>query len=398
MGRVARSSSILAFLLGAVLTLATACGGGDEDARPATPPAPARSLDASFYVPPSPLPAGRPGDVLRARSLQAPAGARAWGVLYRSRGVDGRDVAVSGLVVAPARAAPPGGFPVVAWAHGTVGVADRCAPSRSARDRSLPLPSLWDSGYVVVATDYQGLGTPGDHLYLVGTSEARGVLDGIRAAGHLEGAHASDSVVLTGLSQGGHAALFAGEQASAYAPELHVRGVVAVAPASELERMVELADAGPLRGIAAVVADAYASAYPDIDRAATLTPEARRWIVAAKQACVGTPDVAAPKAATIQPGAASSAVWQSRLAENTPGRRATAAPILLVHGTADDQVPVELSQLLLARLCAHGERVDLRLYPGAHHGDVVIPSLLGILQWIDSRFRGDQAPSSCGAG
>ena len=112
MGRVARPSSILALLPLVLAALAAACGGGDEAAPPAAP-LPARSLDPAFYAPPSPLPPGEPGEVLRVRALQAPAGARAWGVLYRSRGVDGRDTVVSGLVVAPARAAPPRGFPVV---------------------------------------------------------------------------------------------------------------------------------------------------------------------------------------------------------------------------------------------------------------------------------------------
>ena len=91
---------------------------------------------------------------------------------------------MSGVVVAPTDAAPAGGRPVISWAHGTHGIADQCAPSRTA-DMVSRLPSigkLVSQGYVVVATDYEGLGTPGTHPYLVGESEAHGVLDIVKAA------------------------------------------------------------------------------------------------------------------------------------------------------------------------------------------------------------------------
>src|SRR5215471_18670274 len=65
------------------------------------------------------LRAGRPGDVISTTPIIAPAGSRAWRVLYHSRAVDGRDVAVSGVIVAPTGKGQPGGRPVLAWAHGT---------------------------------------------------------------------------------------------------------------------------------------------------------------------------------------------------------------------------------------------------------------------------------------
>ena len=48
------------------------------------------------------------------------------------------------------------------------------------------MKQLVDAGYVVAATDYEGLGTPGVHPYLVGESEGRSVLDAARAARALE--------------------------------------------------------------------------------------------------------------------------------------------------------------------------------------------------------------------
>ena len=84
----------------------------------------------AFYVPPQPLAKAKPGTIIRSTPIDAPPGARAWKILYHSRAVDGRDIAVSGVVVAPTGAAPKRGRVVVTWAHGTTGLADLCAPSK----------------------------------------------------------------------------------------------------------------------------------------------------------------------------------------------------------------------------------------------------------------------------
>ncbi len=141
--------------------------------------------------------------------------------------VDGRDIAVSGVVVVPTSATPKAGRPVVTWAHGTTGMGDQCAPLKQA-DAASAIPyvkQLVDAGYVVAATDYEGLGTPGVHPYLVGESEGRSVLDVARAARGLNGSGASDRVLVAGHSQGGQSALFAGELAASYSPELDMLGV-----------------------------------------------------------------------------------------------------------------------------------------------------------------------------
>src|SRR5947209_7209154 len=127
----------------------------------------------AFYDPPRRLVAAAPGTVIRSEPFAAITGARAWKVLYHSRAVDGRDIVVSGVIVAPTGRAPAGGRPVVAWAHGTHGIADKCAPSRIRQwVKYMPgIRQLVDHGYVVAATDYEGLGTPGVHPYLMGDSE-----------------------------------------------------------------------------------------------------------------------------------------------------------------------------------------------------------------------------------
>ena len=170
----------------------------------------------------------------------APLGATAYRVLYRSTGLDNKPILVSGVVIVPPGDPPPGGRPIVAWAHPTSGIVPRCAPSLAIFlfEQIQGLRSFVRDGYVVAATDYPGLGTEGPHPYLVGTSEARAVIDSVRVAGSLPGAGGGKKFVVWGHSQGGHAALFTGIIAKTYAPELDLLGVAAAAPATDLATLM----------------------------------------------------------------------------------------------------------------------------------------------------------------
>src|SRR5262249_38527262 len=159
---------------------------------------------------------------------------------------------------------PARGRPVYAWAHDNVGLGDRCAPSKRIADNLPPYgAALLKRGAVLVATDYEGLGPAGDHPYLVGDSEAHAVLDGIRAAASLSAVGRIGNVPIAGRGEGGAAALFAAEHAKQYAPELHVRGVVAMAPTADLP-----AAFSSLRTAGSTLIEAVAglsTAYPDFD-------------------------------------------------------------------------------------------------------------------------------------
>ncbi len=164
----------------------------------------------------------------------APSGASAFVIRYRSTGVRGSRVETTGIVIVPSGPAPAGGRDVVAWEHGTSGIADACAPTVNEWlfDSIAGLSGILARGYVVVATDYEGLGSPGSHPYLIGTSAARSVVDAVRAARELKAAQTSARYVVWGESQGGHAALWTGQLAGRYAPELQLMGVAAAAPPS----------------------------------------------------------------------------------------------------------------------------------------------------------------------
>lgn len=142
-------------------------------------------------------------------------------------GVDGKTRREdTGAVFLPKGPAPRGGWPVVVWAHGTVGVATQCAPSlnpRSSRDQQY-LNTWLSLGFAVVAPDYAGLGSRGLHHYLNARAEAWSVLDSITAA--LKSFPLSNKIIIVGQSQGAHAAFAASGYQPSYAPALHVLGTV----------------------------------------------------------------------------------------------------------------------------------------------------------------------------
>src|ERR1700734_2279802 len=168
----------------------------------------AASAQTAFYRAPASEAEGAPGTLIRQEAIDgAPLGAKTYRVLYRSTGLDDKPILVSGVVIVPPGDPPPGGRPIVAWAHPTSGIVPRCAPSLAIFlfEQIQGLRSFVRDGYVVAATDYPGLGTEGPHPYLVGISEARAVIDSVRVAGSLPGAGRGKKFVVWGHSQGGHA-------------------------------------------------------------------------------------------------------------------------------------------------------------------------------------------------
>ncbi len=156
---------------------------------------------------------------------------------YKMLGQSGQEVQATSLVFTPNTPPPVGGWPIVVWAHGTTGVADTCAPSKAALADSTKdlISKLLAAGYVVVAPDYEGLGTPGIHPFLNIKSEAFSITDAVVAARNYLSQRnllTSKKWLTVGHSQGGHAALGAAQYASR--AQLDYKGTVAVAPASNL--------------------------------------------------------------------------------------------------------------------------------------------------------------------
>ena len=185
---------------------------------------PRGTLDA-FYDVPDPLPAGEPGDVIRTMAVEGPEGEPGLRIMYLSSDAED-DVRVgTGVVYAPDGEAPSEGWPIVAWAHGTSGLAAECAPSRADAPSS---PGFGVEG-IRFAADYLGLGPNGElHPYLSKAAEANAIVDGVAAVRSLD-LGAGDRWVVVGVSQGGHAALATGEVAAERLPDAELLGVVALA-------------------------------------------------------------------------------------------------------------------------------------------------------------------------
>ena len=372
----------------------------------------------AFYVPPRPLPAAPAGTLIRAERVigvpGVPAGATAWRILFHSRSIYGADLAESGYVIAPGSPVPAGGYPVIAWAHGTTGFSATCAPSLFADGGGgtgpylLPgLDQFLHAGFAVAAADYQGLGVSDDvHPYLLGSSEGQAVLDATRAARDLPNLHTANTVVIYGHSQGGHAALFAGEMAPTYAPDLHVVGVVAAAPATGLSTLISIVGT-PLGQdflpFSIPAAYSWTRAYRDLPVTDVFTPAGERF--ASSTVITGClPALAAAitaekvtPASMFQSSASTNPVLVAHAKLNDPGQVRTSVPVLVVQGTADTTVPPPLTDsFVTTKACPIGDTIDYLRVTGATHSTVVFVAVPAILQWMKGRLVGQPAPATCG--
>ncbi len=377
----------------ALLVLLLAGCAPAEPSSGAAPPIP----DLALYA--TPPGSGDAGQLLAQQEIGAPTGMRAWVIAYRSTGLDGEPITVTGTVVAPSSAGSD--RPLVTLGHWSVGLADACAPSRGGLRPGSTLVAVGlafvQRGAAVVATDYPGLGTPGPHPFLVGASEGRAMLDGARAARQLADAGAGARIATVGHSQGGQAALWAGELAASYAPELALVGVAAISPVGDLAETARVGfEAAGTRSGWVNAAELVASWRETFGLAddAILTPEGRRVTDALANACPARVEVTGP---TIAADPLDDPAWAARLAEQSAGMTPVGAPVLMVHGLADDLVPVSSSRLVRDRLCAAGDPVTLDELEGFDH----VLTILGrgrvdaAVDWVESRFAGTSVTDDC---
>lgn len=343
-----------------------------------------------FYTPTRPIPA-KNGTLIWSRPaggvvpLESAASTRL--ILHSSKSVTGKKVAVSGSVSIPKGKAPAAGWPVISYGHGTTGIADVCAPSRNtvggpATDyisyTDTIMNSWLDAGYAVVRSDYEGLGTPGVHPFLVGKASGRGILDIVRAA-HQMNPKISKRFVITGHSQGGHAALFAADQASTWTPDLKLKGTVAYAPASQLAEQLPLLDGftdpSSLTALASMIVRGISSVYPEVDANALLSDTVLPFYPDTLTECLAQlsePDSLAGIAPNqlVRPGADTDVLLE-RLAEQNPVVKSS-APIVLAQGLADTTTfPFLTSNLNIDLGKVPGNDVDYLTYPGVDHGTIL---------------------------
>ncbi len=341
----------------------------------------------------------KPGDLLKKESVQAPEGAVAWRVMYVSRTWDDRLVPVTGLIISPSTPSSKP-RPILNWLHGTTGGARNCAPSLAdnpavtlvQRSETVPIdygvPYLTDfleKGYIVVATDYYGQGGPGIHQYFAGNTSARNGLDIARASHQIEELNAGFELLTFGWSQGGHAALFTGEEQPDYAPEFNQLGVAALAP-------------GNLVGLhfvniphIYVLARSMNSAYN-----APLTGFTEEGLAlineAGKVSITGVFKESLKYKGPFFTGDFDPAMRMA-FEMNEPGKRISVAPILLVHGTSDNVVDPELTKTFLPIALEIGDTIKVSWYQDHDHRSTIAEGKSEVLKWFDDRLDGKPAPN-----
>lgn len=248
------------------------------------------------------------------------------------------------------------------------------------------------AGYAVLRSDYQGLGTPGPHPYLIGKSEGRGVLDIVRAARQLDRS-LGDRFLIAGHSQGGQAALFAARDAAKWIGELELRGTATYAPASHLLEqqgaIAGLTAPSSLSALAVTILFGATTANPRVTAERVLKPKPLALYPQLEQRCL--PQLAtgnryggiAP-ADLEQPGQPDSA-FSRVLAKMNPAIETT-PPILLLQGAADTTVFPFLTDELDGELRAAGDDVSYKVYPGVNHAEILGAAEVDALAWMQGRL------------
>lgn len=334
-------------------------------------------------------------------------------ILYRSTGQLGNPITASGMVFVPKGDAPEGGWPIVVWGHGTSGVGDKCSPSKN--------PDLYDNGtwlvylkqvnklvkegYVVVAPDYEGMGTPGLHTYLLSDALGKVSIDGVRATKLLV-PETSNKWAAIGHSEGGQASIAAGELADSYGLGLDYRGAVAYAPANnnlaQLMYVIENPEAIDSSSAPYLAYEAVGmrSINPSFNYANFLGPLFLTRMNDAEKHCwtewftVDNANIEPTFENTLNPNWSSDPTVQAYFtAIDNVGKRPAAGPVLILQGEADGLIGV--LPILQADMCSQHTKVHAITYSNTGHDEVVDAAWPDARKWLARRFDDKSVKNDC---
>ncbi|MDM0041232.1 lipase family protein [Variovorax sp. J22G21] len=377
---------------------------------PAGPAAGDRVL-SPFYAWTGALPS-RPGAMLRMESQppqpEITAASVQQRILYTSTDARWRSgvLPVTGTLYLPKGEQPRGGWPLVAWAHGTLGVADACAPSWTGhRPRDATYLNRWlEEGFAVVATDYQGLGGPGPHPYTFWEAEGRSILDSARAAIAAYPGRIANDLAITGQSQGSGSSIGASRIAAAYAPELNLRATIATGLLSSFpEARYKAPEAvpspsGPVRfSMLRLVGGSIPDDGPPAE--SLVTPQAQSMLKMARETCVDEmrgyeqqQGLNAANAFKLEPAA-----LQTLLVKTSDmSLVALPAPLFLGTGLADRTIPPRRQYAAAAALCQAGNPLVWKTYAGITHNGIVNAAFEDELRFVRAVRANAPTESNCG--
>ena len=374
-------------------------------------------------------------------------GAEAWRVAYISSDMNDKPTISTGLILAPTGAAPAGGRPIISWSHGTTGNAQNCGPSQvtnpaqslnqyflvngnSWTDYGLPSPEQFiKDGYVVVGTDYQGLGGGGRHQYAVAKTNGRDAINAARAAGSIKALGTNKKTVMIGWSQGAGSAMGASQaeylaQKGTAFDGLDVVGFVAMSiPDFAMYAPSKLDDEGATKMVTdfatgwSVDSFAFAhmsmnlwgtqAAFPDklklsdifTDEGAKVLDE----IYSNKCVHVATDTINFNYGSTyktlLRPQPQNSVAWaQAILAGTLDSNVKPIAPVLILYGNKDTTLPPSMGEYYRNQMCSIGGNVARVQLPGdQNHFTTPTVSVPFYLPWIKDRISGKPAANGCSA-
>ena len=374
-----------------------------------------------FYTPPSRIPAGRPGTVIRSRpvcigDLHAPVPFRAWDVMYISTAAENakgepssyhavRSVDTA-LIVQPLTSGP---HPLVAWA-----VAQDSDSTLQAPSYTMAQGSSWDNaawqwafanGWDVVVPDYEGPGS----AYSAGPLEGHGMLDGVRAAENLSAtdglAGKATKVGLWGYSGGAMATAWASELARGYAPELHIVGVAEGGVPADVHTVFDTINNGFLApGLAFASALGADAAYPNLMPLSLLNSAG--LALAKNMRATGDSSYPSGQPQNIQ-GYTACGCNPNDLPDRfptvaevgrtvNPGQHVPNAPLFIYHDYNDELIPIGGVERLVQYYCSGGATVDFRVNIGDEHVSNAIVGAPEALAYLTHRFAGVSPPNTCG--
>ena len=372
------------------------------------------------------------------------ANAEAWKIVYVSSDVQERKTLASGLIVAP-KGVPPASRPIVAWAHGTTGTAQTCGPSQvldpaqplnqyfmpkgnSWTDFGIPaIDAFIKEGYVLVATDYQGLGAGGKHQYTVAATQARDVINSIRAASSFQEAHAGNKAIVYGWSQGGGATIAAAgltdylSKTGTARDGVELLGFVAMAPydlavtfpsgkLNSAEATKYLQQLGDSFSASVFNFTHYAqnlwgmvAAFPELrlndiltDEGAQIADEllSRKCMHVASDTFNYAYGTSYKK--LLRPSIKNATAWITANKKSSVMPIKPMAPVIIYFGNHDTTVPPVMGKLYSAQMCNMGANIMRVQLPGDQdHFSTPASAEPFYTQWIAERFAGKPAKNGC---
>jgi hypothetical protein len=370
--------------------------------------------DDPFYDVPADIADYQNGEVIDSRPIdpkvfEIPIPARAWQLKYRTEDHNGRASATVTTVLVPdAPWKGDGPRPLLSYQTAEDGVAGKCAPSYAfsagVKALSNSYPELGmvalavQRGWSVSVPDYEGPQSE----FLVAGVQAKGILDGIRAAENFADAGLSREapIGLWGYSGGGLATLTAAQWHPSYAPELPIAAVAAGAPATDIRASIDALSGSYAGGAVAMGINGFLRAYPELDLMQYLSEAGRSKVNASAGDCIHNAAIRYPLLRIEQleaiPHALEQPPVEEMLRENSPLYidRVPRAPIYHYHSKLDELAPIGPARATMRKFCDHGVVVQ-HVEPLGGHLTVVATGAPGAMRFLADRFAGKPPINSC---